>query len=307
MIIRKMEPQIEIKKKRVAAYCRVSTLREEQQESFEAQKRYYAELIKQHVDWEQAQIYTDRSSAISIKKRKGFQRMLADAQAKEIDIILCKSVSRFARNIVDCQKYSQWLISLGVTVIFEEQNIRTDDPTSSFILSMMSAIAQDESHSISKNVRASYKARFERGEYNLGNNRILGYDCKDGKLVPNRDAWIVEEIFKRFLNGQTCREIANGLAKMKIRTLHGKEQFSPETIRYMLSNETYVGDKLLQKQPPRDYLTKKPDFNQDFHSYYLKDDHDAIVTWETWTKVQAILKQKESNKKFHKSTLKKNI
>ena len=293
MIIRKIQPKVVAAKKRVAAYCRVSTQRNEQDESFATQKRYYEEMISTHPDWELVKIYSDRHSATAAKNRPGFQEMLADAEAKNLDIVICKSISRFARNIVDCQKYTQWFSTLGITVIFEEQNIRTDDPTSGFVLSMMSAIAQDESHSISENERKSYESRFARGEYNLGNNRILGYDSEDGVLVPNKDAWIVKEVFRRFLAGESYRQIAKGLKDMGAECLHSKRGFGVETLRYMISNETYVGDKCLQKKAPVDYLTKKPDPNRKAMSNYLYDDHEAIIDRETWDKAQAILKERK--------------
>lgn len=293
MIIRKIQPKVVAAKKRVAAYCRVSTLRNEQDESFATQKKYYEGMIAAHPDWELTKIYSDRHSATAAKNRPGFQEMLADAEAKKLDIVICKSISRFARNIVDCQKYTQWFSTLGITVIFEEQNIRTDDPTSGFVLSMMSAIAQDESHSISENERKSYESRFARGEYNLGNNRILGYDCEDGVLVPNKDAWIVKEVFRRFLAGESYRQIAKGLKEMGAECLHSKRGFGVETLRYMISNETYVGDKCLQKKAPVDYLTKKPDPNRKAMSNYLYDDHEAIIDRETWDKAQAILKERK--------------
>lgn len=297
MIIKKIMPKSSIAKKRVAAYCRVSTLREDQVESFETQRRYYTDLIESHPEWEMVKIYADRHSATKAENRPGFQEMAADAQARKLDIILCKSISRFSRNVVDCQRYTKWFQTLGVTVIFEEQDIRTDDPTSDFVLSMMAAVAQDESHSISVNVQLAYENRFARGEYNLGNNRILGYDSKDGVLIPNQDAWVVKEIFKRFLEGQTYREISDVIVAMGAKSQTGKDHFSVETIRYMLSNETYVGDKLLQKQPPRDYITKKPDPNREYKPNYLTDDHEAIIDRETWNSVQEILKQREADNK----------
>lgn len=293
MIIRKIQPKVVAAKKRVAAYCRVSTQRNEQDESFATQKKYYEGIISTHPDWELVKIYSDRHSATAAKNRPGFQEMLADAEAKKLDIVICKSISRFARNIVDCQKYTQRFSTLGITVIFEEQNIRTDDPTSGFVLSMMSAIAQDESHSISENERKSYESRFARGEYNLGNNRILGYDSEDGVLVPNKDAWIVKEVFRRFLAGESYRQIAKGLKDMGAECLHSKRGFGVETLRYMISNETYVGDKCLQKKTPVDYLTKKPDPNRKAMSNYLYDDHEAIIDRETWDKAQAILKERK--------------
>lgn len=124
-----------------------------------------------------------------------------------------------------------------------------------------------------------------------------GYDSKDGVLIPNQDAWVVKEIFKRFLEGQTYREISDGIVAMGAKSQTGKDHFSVETIRYMLSNETYVGDKLLQKQPPRDYITKKPDPNREYKPNYLTDDHEAIIDRETWNAVQEILKQREADNK----------
>lgn len=293
MNIKKILPKTETAKKRVAAYCRVSTLREQQEESFETQKEYYRSMILARSDWELVEIYLDRRSATKVKNRPGFQRMLADAEAKKLDLVICKSVSRFARNIVDCQKYVKHFQALGVAIYFEEQNISTDDPTCDFLLSMMSAVAQDESHSISRNVRASYESRYARGEYNLGNHRILGYDCVDGKLVPNQDAWIIREIFDRFLRGQTYREISDGIVAMGGKSLRGNDHFTPKTIRYILSNETYVGDKLLQKHPPQNYLTKKPDWNCEYRSYCVRGDHEGIVEREKWKKAQKIIKDSE--------------
>lgn len=175
--------------------------------------------------------------------------------------------------------------------------IQTDDPTCDFALSMMAAVAQDESHSISRNIQAAYESRYARGEYNLGNNRILGYDCRKGKLVPNKDAWIVGEIFKRFLAGQNYTEIVDDLEKMGAKSKRGKKRFSVETLRNMLTNETYVGDKRLQKQPPKDYLTKKPDPSREYKTYYLKDDHEPLIDRETWDKVQEILNKCEEEAK----------
>lgn len=293
MIIKKIMPKSSIAKKRVAAYCRVSTLREDQVESFETQRRYYTDLIESHPEWEMVKIYADRHSATKAENRPGFQEMAADAQARKLDIILCKSISRFSRNVVDCQRYTKWFQTLGVTVIFEEQDIRTDDPTSDFVLSMMAAVAQDESHSISANVQLAYENRFARGEYNLGNNRILGYDCVDGVLVPNKDAWIVREAFKRFIEGESYRQIAKNLEAMGAQCLHSKRGFGVETLRYMISNETYVGDKRLQKKAPVDYLTKKPDPNRKVESKYLWDDHQAIIDRDTWDKAQDILEERK--------------
>ena len=279
----------------MAAYCRVSTQAEEQTESFETQRAYYEAYIRCNPNWQLVEIYSDRRSATSAEHRPGFQQMMADAREKKIDVLLVKSISRFARNVVDCQHYLEQLERCGCCVIFEKENIRSDDPTSSFILSLLSAVAQDESHSISKNVQMGYESRYKRGEYNLGSNRLLGYDTRNGELVPNQDAWIIREVFRCFLQGQTYREIADALAKMGAQSIHGKKRLSIATIRYILGNETYVGDKLLQKQAPRDYLTKKPDPNREYQQYYLRDDHEAIIDRETWDAVRRVWKRREED------------
>lgn len=296
MKIKKIAPKTSIEKKRVSAYCRVSTLQDQQEESFETQKAYYGEFISAHPDWVLTKIYADCHSGTDAAKRPGFQEMLADAEAKKLDIVLCKSISRFARNVVDCQQCVKWFRTLGITIIFEEQNLQTDDHTCDFVLSMMAAVAQDESHSISRNIQAAYESRYARGEYNLGNNRILGYDCRKGKLVPNKDAWIVREIFNRFAADQNYKAIADALETMGAKSKTGKKRFAVETLRNMLTNETYVGDKRLQKQPPKDYLTKKPDPNREYKAYYLKDDHEPLIDRETWERVQEMIGRRKTQK-----------
>ena len=186
----------DLHKKRVAAYCRVSTLLEEQEDSFETQVSYYTGYIEAHDDWEFAGIYSDEKSGTKAENRPGFQKLIADALNGKVDYILVKSISRFSRNIVDCQRYARQLHGNGVDVYFEKEHLDTADPSCSMMFSFLSAIAQDESRSISENVKWSYRERFKRGEYNLGNNRILGYDSVDGKLVPNKDARVVEIIYE---------------------------------------------------------------------------------------------------------------
>jgi hypothetical protein len=185
----------------------------------------------------------------------------------------------------------------GVYVHFEKENVRTEDPTSTFVFSLLSAIAQDESHSISENVKWTYHKNFEQGKYNLGNNRILGYDCIEGKLVPNQDAWIVKEAFYRFLAGENCRQIADELTAMGAKALRSERGIAPQTIQAMLANETYVGDKRLQKRAPVDCMTKEPDPNQEYHSYYLTDDHEELVDRKTWEAVQHILERRKAEVK----------
>jgi DNA invertase Pin-like site-specific DNA recombinase len=180
--------------------------RSSREESYETQKAYYQKKIEETPGWEFTGIYADKAkTGTKAKNRPGFQQMIADAESGKIDIILCKNVARFSRNVGICQEYVDKLNANNVTVIFEKENIRTDDPTSNFNLALLGAISQDESNSIGLNRRWAYQKRFEQGEYNIGNNRVLGYDTVDGKLVPNQDAWIIREIFERYVAEKVTR------------------------------------------------------------------------------------------------------
>lgn len=280
----------DLHKKRVAAYCRVSTLLEEQEDSFETQVSYYRSFIEANEDWEFAGIYSDEKSGTKAENRGGFQKLIRDALDGRVDYILCKSISRFSRNIVDCQKYVKLLHGNGVDVRFEKENLDTANPSCSMMLSFLSTIAQDESRSISENVRWGYRERFKRGEYNLGNNRILGYDCVDGKLVPNQYAEGVRTIYELYLEGQPVESIRRLLSDVGVVTKKGTP-LSHHDILYILQNETYRGDKLLQKQPPKDFLTKKPDKSKPHESAYLENDHEAIVEPKVWDAVQEKIKK----------------
>ena len=279
-------------KVRVAIYSRVSTKREEQEGSSEIQRDAYLALVRSRPDWELVDVYSDSYSGLSAEKRPEFMRMINDALEGKIDRILCKSVSRFSRNVAECRKYTDMLLMKNVAVEFEKECLKTDDPTSSFIFSLMCAIAENESRSISENIRWGYRERYKRGEYNLGNNRILGYDCVDGKLVPNKDADIIRLIYTLFLKGTTVEEIIRTLTDLGV-TSRNCKPLSRSAILYILKNETYKGDRLLQKQPPRDLITKKPDPNAEYESYYLADDHEAIVEPAVWDAAAARLKSNE--------------
>jgi len=297
MIIRRIETKPKPTVIRVAAYARVSTDKEAQEESYETQKAFYRKKIEETPGWMFAGIYADKAkTGTKAKNRPGFQQMIADAESGKIDIILVKNVARFARNVGICQEYVDQLRANDVTVIFEKEDIRTDDPTSNINLALLGAISQDESNSIGLNRSWAYQQRFARGEYNIGSNRILGYDNVEGKLVPNQDAWIIREIFERYVAGESYSAISRALAQKGAKTLRGGK-FTVEAIRYILSNETYVGDKQLQKQPPTDYLTHQPMKRSDYKDYYLKDDHEGIVSRELWDQAQAIKKGFKENLK----------
>jgi DNA invertase Pin-like site-specific DNA recombinase len=294
MRITRIKAQKSYDKTRIAVYCRVSKDLETQEDSLETQREAYTELVSLRSDWELVGVYADSLSGLSAEKRPKFMKMIDDALAGRIDRILCKSVSRFSRNVAECKKYTDLLRTRNVTVEFEKENLRTDDPTSSFIFSLMSAIAENESRSISENIQWGYRERYKRGEFNLGNNRILGYDTVDGKLVPNQYADAVRLIYALFLEGKTVEEIIRTLTGIGVKNRKGAP-LNRNTIIYILKNETYKGDKLLQKQPPRNFITKKPDPKIPYESNYLTDDHEPIVSRDVWDAAQAKL---EENKKI---------
>lgn len=294
MEIIRVAAQPKSRKVRVAVYCRVSTKLEEQEDSLAMQSEAYTSLIRTRSDWEFVGVYSDSLSGLSAQKRPAFMRMLQDAMEGKIDRILCKSVSRFSRNVAECKKYTDMLRTKNVTVEFEKEHLCTDDPTSTFLFSLMTAIAENESRSISENVKWSYRERFKRGEYNLGNNRILGYDSEDGKLVPNKDADAVRLIYQMYLEGKTVEEIRRLLSGHGVRTRNGT-MISHSDIMYILQNETYKGDKLLQKTHPKDLITKRPDPRVAFESNYLENDHEAVVGKDVWDAVQRKLSR---NKKL---------
>ena len=275
-------------KRRVAAYCRVSTRREEQEESFEQQVRYYTDYIVSHADWEYAGIYADEKSGIRAENRPGFQSLIRDALDGRVDYILVKSISRFSRNLVDCKRYAGLLKGQGCYVYFEKEGLDTANPESAMMFSFLSVIAQDESRSISDNVKWGYRERFQRGAYNLGCNRILGYDCENGVLKPNADAAVVQRIFGMYCAGRTAGEIASLLKDEGICGNRGKA-FCASGIRYILANETYIGDKLLQKKPPEDFLTGRAKKQEGFEQHYVESDHPAIISREVWEKAQGLL------------------
>ena len=286
-----------LRKQRVAVYCRVSTRKEEQEDSLEIQEKYYRDLISLQPNWVSAGVYADVRSGLSAEKRPEFMRMIDDALSGKIDRILCKSVSRFSRNIVEFRKYLDMLKVKDVAVEFEKEHVKTDEPSVTFTLSLMSVAAENESRSISENVKLGYSYRYKRSEYNMGNNRIFGYDSVDGKLVPNVDAPIVKEIFEDFADGKSILEISRDLYAKEF---HSRYQNAPcfNTIRYMLTNETYMGDKVLWKTTPRDLFTKKRDPSQKRDSINLPSDHEAIVDLETWNRVQDRLNKMDNlNKK----------
>ena len=281
---------LELQKKRVAAYCRVSTDQEEQLSSYEAQVNYYTNYIEKHPDYEFAGIYADEGiSGTTTKKREQFNRMIEDCKAGKIDMIITKSISRFARNTLDCLNFVRQLKDLGIGVTFEKENIFTLDSKGEVLLSILSSLAQDESRSISENSTWGIRRRFEQGKLHVNHTKFLGYDKdKNGNLVVNeKQAKIVRRIYKEFLDGKGANRIARDLELGGVSNWNGKAKWYEGSIRKMLTNEKYKGDALLQKTYTVDFLSKKrADNNGQVPQYYVEDSHPAIIDKEMWEAVQ---------------------
>ncbi len=288
------------KKRRVAGYARVSTDHEDQQTSYDAQVDYYTNYIQSREDWEFAGLYSDEGiSATNTKKRDGFNRMIADALNGKIDLIITKSVSRFARNTVDSLSTIRKLKENNIECYFEKENIWTFDSKGELLLTIMSSLAQEESRSISENVTWGHRKRFADGKVSLAYSRFLGYDKgPDGTLVVNPEqAKTVKLIYKLFLDGLTMHTIADELTKRGIKTPGGKDKWSQSTVKSILTNEKYKGDALLQKSYTVDFLTKKHKTNEgEVPQYYVEDNHEAIIEPQIFELVQAEISRRSKGK-----------
>lgn len=286
--------------KRVAAYARVSTDTDEQFTSFEAQVDYYTQKIKANSDWTFVEVYTDEGiSATNTKKRDGFKRMIADALDGKIDLILTKSVSRFARNTVDTLTHVRKLKEKGVEVYFEKENIYTMDSKGELLITIMSSLAQEESRSISENVSWGKRAKAAEGRVYLPYKQFLGYEKgPDGlpQIVPEQ-AKLVERIYRMFLEGLMPSTIAKQLTAEGIPTPSGRQRWQPSTVESILTNEKYKGDAILQKTFCVDFLTKKMKSNEgELPQYYVEGSHPAIILPETFDVVQDELKRRKEVK-----------
>ena len=268
-------------KKRVAAYARVSTEHEEQQTSYEAQVDYYTKKIKERTDWVFVEVYTDKGiTGTNTKRREGFNRMVKDALDGKIDLILTKSVSRFARNTVDTLTTIRKLKERGVAVYFEEQSINTLDGKGELLITIMSSIAQEESRSISDNVTWGQRKRFADGKVSLGYKHFLGYEKGEDGLpqIVEEEAKIVRYIYREFLLGKTGSHIAKTLTEAGVPTPGGKKEWQASTVMSILQNEKYKGAALLQKQFTIDFLEKKMKVNEgEVPQYYIEHSHEPII------------------------------
>ena len=294
-------------KKRVAAYARVSTDSDEQLSSYEAQVEFYTRHIQSNPEWEFVNVYTDEGiSGTNTKKREGFNRMVADALSGRIDLILTKSISRFARNTVDTLTTVRKLKEKNVEVYFEKENIYTLDAKGEVMITIMSSLAQEESRSISENVTWGKRRSMEEGRFSLAYKYFLGYKKGDDGIlqIVEEEAKIVRKIYQLFLKGKTIRAIADHLTKCGIPTPRGKEKWSASTIVSILTNEKYKGDALLQKTYTADFLTKKSKKNRgEVPQYYIKDSHPAIIDPETFDLVQQEIERRRPNRRqLHRSS-----
>lgn len=276
--------------KRVAAYARVSTEMEEQQSSYHAQVDYYTTYITGHAGWELAGVYTDEGiTGTSTKHREGFKRMIADALAGKVDLIVTKSVSLFACNTVDTLTHVRALKDQGVEVYFEKENIWTLDSKGELLITIMSSLAQEESRSISENVIWGHRKRFQDGKIMVPYKFLLGYKKGiDGNLVIDEQrAPIVREIYELFLAGKSIREIKDALEAKGHLTPRGNATWHVATIRSILSNEKYKGDALLKKTFTSDFLTKTIKRNEgEVAQYYVTGNHEPIIDPYVWDQVQ---------------------
>lgn len=288
---------VSIQKRKVAGYARVSTDSDEQQTSYEAQVNYYTNYIKSKSEWEFVTVYTDEGiSALNTKKRDGFNKMIADALDGKIDLIITKSVSRFARNTVDSLTTIRNLKEVRCECYFEKENIWTFDGKGELLLTIMSSLAQEESRSISENVTWGQRKRFADGKVSMAYKQFLGY--KKGENgepeIVEEEAQIVKRIYDEFLEGKTSGHIAKMLTSENIKTPSGKNNWQSSTVESILTNEKYKGDALLQKTFTVDFLQKRMKVNEgEVPRYYVEKSHAAIIHPEKWKIVQIEFKRRK--------------
>ena len=288
-------------KKRVAAYCRVSTDSEEQLNSYEAQKSYYTQKIEDSPDWEMAGIYADEGiSGTSMKKRTEFKKMITACKRGHIDLIITKSLSRFARNTVDCLETVRLLKANGIGVYFEKENINTLTESSEFLITLFSGFAQAESESLSKNVAWGKAKSAEAGKVTFQYKKMLGYRRgADGQpeIVPE-EAEVIKRIYHRYLDGCTLGQIKRELDEENVPTAQGVDSWSPAIIHNILTNEKYIGDALLQKTYITDCISKKVKKNQGERAmYYVENNHPAIISREVFDQVRNEMTRRSSKRK----------
>lgn len=281
----------QVQKIRVAAYCRVSTDSEEQETSYEAQVQHYTDYIRSKPDWDFVEIYADDGiSGTNTRKRDEFNRMIADCEAGKIDLILTKSISRFSRNTLDCLKYTRMLKALNIAVFFEKENINTLDSKGEVLLTIMASLAQQESESLSANVRMGIQYRNQQGKVQINHNWFLGYtkDADGNLVIDPAQAEIVRRIYREYLEGASFLQIKRSLEADGISNGAGHKKWHESNIQQILTNEKYIGDALLQKTYTVSVLDKKRSINNGQRpKYYVEGSHEAIIDRDVFMKVKA--------------------
>lgn len=290
----------EVRIKRVAAYARVSTDSDEQLTSYEAQIDYYTKYIATHPGWEFAGMYADEGlTGVMTKNRAQFNQMITDAVDGKIDLILVKSISRFARNTVDTLTNVRLLKEKGVEVFFEKENISSLDSKGEVLLTIMGSLAQEESRSISANVTWGVRKKFQDGKVSIPYSSFLGYKKgADGlpEIVPE-EAKIVRRIYKEFINGKSPGNIATGLTQDGIKTPRNGSRWQKSTVVSILTNEKYRGSARLQKRYTVDFLTKKTKINAgEVPQYYVEESHPWIIEPSEWDAVQFEMERRKNQK-----------
>jgi site-specific DNA recombinase len=307
MKVTKISPNIadltEQSKLRVAAYCRVSTGSDEQQESLNTQIKHYESYIKANPDWEFAGIYYDEGiTGTKKEKRPELLRMISDCENRKIELIVTKSISRFARNTTDCLELVRKLLDLDIFIYFEKENINTGSMESELMLSILSGLAESESVSISENSKWSVKRRFQNGTFKIS-YPPYGYDTVDGDMVVNKSqAKIVRFIFAEILSGKGTHKIANELNSRKIPTKKSG-RWTATTIRGMIGNEKYTGDAIFQKTYTDDCFNRHNN-NGEKEQYLVRNHHEPIISHEDFEAAQDIVEQRGKEKGLEKQNKK---
>ena len=285
---------------RVAAYCRVSTEEEEQQSSYEAQCHYYTDKIMTNPDWTMAGIFADEGiTGTSARKRPEFLRMIRLCRQKKIDLVMTKSISRFARNTVDCLDYVRALRTLGIAVIFEKENINTLESDSEMLITLLGAFAQAESESISANVRWGKRQAMREGKVSIQYKKLYAFrrgENGEPEVIPEQ-AEVVRQIFRQYLSGASLRMIGESLESSQIPNVTGGAAWSISAIRNILTNEKYCGDVLLQKTYVRDCISKQVVRNTgQLPMYLVRNNHQGIVERKTFDAVQTEMARRNAGK-----------
>ena len=287
---------------RVAPYCRVSTMSEQQTESYELQRQYYDEYINKHPEWTLVRIYADEGiSATSTKKRKDFNAMIDDCRAGKIDLIVTKSISRFARNVVDCIEIARELKALPkpVGIYFQTENINTLTQNGELLLTVLAAFAQDESVTKSLSVAWGIRQRFMKGIPKK--TKVYGYKLVEDKLEKKEpEASVVQRIFADYLSGKSPCQIAKELTQEGIKTPKGKDVWNESSIRYILGNDKYSGDTIMQKTYCVDLFAHKRVRNYgQVDKYRARDTHEPLVSKEDWKKAKNLVMMPEREMVIH--------